>query len=189
MTEIDNSGVDQPKGISRRTVTKAMAWSVPAVAVAASVPAYAASPGIITLDGRACKLPGRSNDTYKGYAFGIIVTNPYNVPITVTITNIELGGSTLAPFTIVNLDGCTLVGTSGVVPAMTTLDNLVVLTSDAADSANDILSANYTITGGPGGSEEISAAVPVTPPVNGASCDDFTTAEKDCLETFVVPAT
>ncbi|BDZ64692.1 hypothetical protein [Agromyces mangrovi Wang et al. 2018] len=186
MTEFDNSGVDQPKGISRRTVTKAMAWSVPAVAVAASVPAYAASPGIITLDGRACKLPGNSNDTYKGYAFGIIATNPFNVPITVTINSIALGGSSLAPFTIINLDTCTEIGVSGVIPAMTTLDNLVVLTADAQNSQNNTLTANYTITGGPGGNEDISAAVPVTPPINGAVCRAFSTAEKDCLALFVL---
>ena len=40
MSELDQP---TPKGISRRTVAKAMAWSVPVVAVAAAVPAYAAS--------------------------------------------------------------------------------------------------------------------------------------------------
>ena len=42
---------DQKPGVSRRTVAKAMAWSVPAVALAVPAPAYAASPGIVTLDG------------------------------------------------------------------------------------------------------------------------------------------
>jgi hypothetical protein len=40
MTEIDKS---KPAGVSRRTVTKAMAWSVPAIAVAATTPMAAAS--------------------------------------------------------------------------------------------------------------------------------------------------
>lgn len=38
MTELDH-----PKGVSRRTVTKAMAWGLPAVALAAPIPAYAIS--------------------------------------------------------------------------------------------------------------------------------------------------
>ena len=38
-------GSETPKGVSRRTVTKAMAWAVPVIAVSAAVPAYAASKG------------------------------------------------------------------------------------------------------------------------------------------------
>ncbi|GAB3603033.1 hypothetical protein [Microbacterium aureliae] len=80
MTE-QSSYPDQPaKGISRRTVTKAMAWSVPVVAVATAVPAYAASgggPSGVFIS--ACKQPGAScKKDYgfvKGYTFVISITN------------------------------------------------------------------------------------------------------------------
>jgi hypothetical protein len=56
MTEIDAS---KPAGVSRRTVTKAMAWSVPAIAVAATAPAMAASPCVqFTLGPNSCKQAG-----------------------------------------------------------------------------------------------------------------------------------
>ena len=67
---------EKPGGVSRRTVTKAMAWAVPAIAIAAPVPAFAgASQGILRLEGTGCKLPGNSNDIYKGYAFNLTATN------------------------------------------------------------------------------------------------------------------
>ncbi|RXZ46231.1 hypothetical protein [Agromyces binzhouensis] len=77
-------------GVSRRTVAKAMAWSVPAVALAVPAPAYAASgPPPDVLVGVACKLPGNSVnqkcadifaqlpglDTEKAYAIPLLVTN------------------------------------------------------------------------------------------------------------------
>ncbi|WP_136707711.1 hypothetical protein [Agromyces sp. H66] len=48
-------------GVSRRTVTKAMAWAVPAVAVATTAPLAAASciPEL-TMSDRSCKCPGQS---------------------------------------------------------------------------------------------------------------------------------
>ena len=72
-------------GISRRTVTKAMAWSVPAIAVAAPIPAFAASgkkPRIIP--GPACKSPGGSGhcDWFKfGYGVNAQVINDSNKDI------------------------------------------------------------------------------------------------------------
>ncbi len=73
------SDLEEPKpGVSRRTVAKAMAWSVPAIALAVPTPAYAASPGFLTVTGDGCKLPGRATDVFKGYAFegSITTTRP-----------------------------------------------------------------------------------------------------------------
>jgi len=58
MGEVDNTG-----GVSRRTVTKAMAWAVPAVAVAATVPGAAAScvPVIVIDPGQSCKTANVNN--------------------------------------------------------------------------------------------------------------------------------
>ena len=71
------------KGISRRTVTKAMAWAVPVIAVAAPVPAFAVSGGIIEFSGDGCKLPGNSQDFYKGYIFRMTAQNDHRLPIEV----------------------------------------------------------------------------------------------------------
>lgn len=73
-------------GVSRRTVTKAMAWAVPAIAIAAPAPAFAASgppPQITVL--AACKQPGDSCDNkwgfIKGYTFVVKFTNVESQPI------------------------------------------------------------------------------------------------------------
>jgi hypothetical protein len=73
------SDLEEPKtGVTRRTVAKAMAWSVPAVALAVPAPAYAASGGPPTIQvGDACKLPGNScgNVFVKGYVFDVTISN------------------------------------------------------------------------------------------------------------------
>lgn len=67
---------DTRSGLSRRTLAKGAAWAVPAVAVAAAAPAYAASEGPIRLTGKACKLPGNSSPPYKqGYLYEATIRN------------------------------------------------------------------------------------------------------------------
>lgn len=67
---------EQKPGVSRRTVAKAMAWSVPAVALAVPAPAYAASPctPVPSFGGDSCKCPGGSTDVKFGYILQICVT-------------------------------------------------------------------------------------------------------------------
>ncbi|MFC4139884.1 MULTISPECIES: hypothetical protein [unclassified Microbacterium] len=86
----------EQSGISRRTVTKAMAWAVPAIAVAAPIPAFAASGPKPTLEhGPACKAPGGSvqgcESSFKfGYGVPVTITNPSNKDVwitSITITN------------------------------------------------------------------------------------------------------
>jgi hypothetical protein len=64
-------------GISRRTVTKGVAWSVPVVIVASAAPAMAASGGPPRIvKGPACKNPGNScRSRPKGYGFNAQVCN------------------------------------------------------------------------------------------------------------------
>lgn len=97
----------QKSGISRRTVTKAMAWAVPAIAIAAPAPAFAISgspPDVVI--GQACKLPGASNqgcagvyancpglDTDKAYAFPIQITNTDDQVIYITDVEITTAGT------------------------------------------------------------------------------------------------
>ncbi|GAA1058086.1 hypothetical protein GCM10017608_04890 [Agromyces luteolus] len=179
---------EQRPGVSRRTVAKAAAWSVPVVALAVSTPAYAASPGIITLTGLGCKLPGNSNSTYKGYAFKASIQNTFNVPITVTITSATLGGADLGGVAVVNLDTCVGTATSFVVPANSTFPQIAIVTKEAPNSQNNTLTLMYDIDGGPGGSESVSSSVPAVPPLNGASCSEgaFTAAQKLCLASLII---
>jgi len=97
----------QKSGISRRTVTKAMAWAVPAIAIAAPTPAFAISgspPDVVA--GQACKLPGASINaqgcaglfalcsglvTDKAYAFPIRITNTDDQTIYITDVDITVG--------------------------------------------------------------------------------------------------
>ena len=51
---------------SRRSVVKGAAWAVPAVVVAAAAPTVAASAGLLTFTGKACKLPGNSQSHLQG---------------------------------------------------------------------------------------------------------------------------
>lgn len=84
------SEFDTVDGVSRRTVTKAMAWAVPAVAVAASVPLAAASPIVTITDaGDACKLPGNSCSSAgwsKGYLQPLQICNNSTQTLTVEIS-------------------------------------------------------------------------------------------------------
>lgn len=181
---------EQPTGgISRRTVTKAMAWAVPAIAIAAPVPAFAASGGSFDLSGLGCKLPGNSNSTYKGYAFRLSITNTTNNAITLNVTEIKLGTTNLGAVKIVNLDTGNSQVNPFLIPANTSYPNLALLTSNAANSANGTLSVTYTIDGG-NTFTTVTATVTAAPPINGASCSTFTAAEKVTINSAIggVPA-
>lgn len=174
---------DEKTGISRRTVTKAMAWAVPVIAIAAPAPAFAASPGIISFTGAGCKLPGNSNDVYKGYAFRMSATNTTPDDITVTITDATLNGEDLGSVTVVDLNTCTVLGNPFVIPAGTTLSNLALITSDAPSSQQGELAVDFTVSGGNGGGEA-TAEVSSVPPIQGASCTAFSSAERDCINSI-----
>lgn len=80
---------------SRRSVVKGAAWAVPVVAVAAGAPAMAASQGLLSFTGLACKLPGNSGELLKGYVFELnannaLGRNPYD-SVTV-ITSVAING-------------------------------------------------------------------------------------------------
>jgi hypothetical protein len=174
------SDLEEPKpGISRRTVAKAAAWSVPAIALAVSTPAYAASPGFITLTGDGCKLPGKATDVFKGYAFEGTVSNTTNAAVTISITDITLNNADLGSVTVVDLDSCTELGDSFVLGAGTEDLRIAVLTQGAGNSANGTLLLSYTVSGTP---DQVTAQADAAPPiVGGGACTTFSAAEKLCL--------
>lgn len=76
------SDIEQQKGVSRRTVTKAMAWAAPAVAVAATIPIAAASvcEPIFSYGGGSCKCPGEGNNV-KQYYLSICASDASGCPL------------------------------------------------------------------------------------------------------------
>ena len=79
--------------ISRRTVTRGVAWSAPIAAVAYAAPAFAASqPVTVTPCGSACKHPG-SGQNKKTYHFTFcFATNTALAGNTVTLTSMTIVG-------------------------------------------------------------------------------------------------
>lgn len=98
----DQEKAGEPTGISRRTVTKAAVWAVPAIAVATAIPiASASQPVTATQTGPGCKLPGNSCGApyTKGYlaTLSVCATLPAssNQPITFTLpSSVDLTFST-----------------------------------------------------------------------------------------------
>lgn len=78
-------------GISRRTVAKAMAWSVPAIAIAAPAPAFASSDLVTISPGVGCKAPGQGQNCAawdKGYILSFVVNNEHDHAITLTFSDL-----------------------------------------------------------------------------------------------------
>lgn len=168
MSDIEESGASTPQGVSRRTVTKAMAWAVPAVAVAAAAPAFAASgtPPVITA-GAACKLPGNSCKTLppKGYQVPATVYNP-DPTKTIYITGISIANNT-----------CGNILTPAVQPPLPITVNPgdtinVTFVANANNSANQSCSFDFEVTWGHAadGSDHdhspitVHVVIPSTPP-------------------------
>ena len=79
----------EQKQISRRTVAKGIAWSVPAITLASALPAHAVSGVIIpSALGSACKHPGNP----KYYHFQFAFTNTSTDDITVSLTSMTVNG-------------------------------------------------------------------------------------------------
>ncbi|GAA1469574.1 hypothetical protein [Microbacterium thalassium] len=158
----ESSSPPDKRGVSRRTVTSAMAWAVPAIAVAAPVAAVAASgPPPSVLVGVACKLPGSSlsrcppeiaqgifaGDFEKAFALPLQVTNTTNKPIvlkpSITVTNVRDGnGNPTIPFNVQGIypDYCTPIDPGE------SVDVLIFANSD--NSANDDVYADVTVPWG-----------------------------------------
>lgn len=154
------------EGISRRTVTKAMAWALPAIAVAAPIPAFAASGQIPTITpGTACKAPGNScNPIVKGYSVPATVNNPSNKTIYVTaiVINVNTSGIAFGLNPIPALPWT--------VPAGGSLD--VNFNATSGNSANLDFQLGFSVTWGHeiDGSDmdhapiQVTVTVPATPP-------------------------
>lgn len=125
--------------------------------VASAAPAVAASPGFLSFTGKACKLPGNSSDTFKGYVFELRANNKTG-PLpddAVTVINSVTVNGTATDF-LVDVrsesggDGSCTCGPCGGNPAheFCTPDGATqqVLIYTAAEPTGDSANANMCIT-------------------------------------------
>ena len=173
---------EQKPGVSRRTVAKAMAWSVPAVALAVPTPAYAASPGVIQLTGGRLQAAGKLGRLLQGLRVPGISPTRRTPRVTVTITGITLDGEDMGDVAIISLPpSCALLGTNTfVLPANTTIANVAFLTQDAASSENGTLVVTYTVEEDP---DQATATADGLPPIQGDTCREnvFSRADAACM--------
>lgn len=150
-------------GVSRRTVTKAMAWSVPAVALAVSAPAMAASPCIpvITFGAQSCKCPGNSDDYKFGYVLQLcaLVSNGCDIPEGSSVTITAIKNNSNKPLTPVNGAGYPIT-----VPVSTTCSTTPILF--VSESSASTLIVTYSVDGGASQVVELPA-----PPQECAECN------------------
>lgn len=141
-------------GVSRRTLSKGVAWAVPAVAVVAASPAYAVSgspPDVLV--GVACKLPGNSQgdceelfeglpglDPSKAFAIPLLITNNTDKDI-VLKPSITIASDGLA-FTVVGVNPtyCTVIEPGDSVK--------VIVYANSDNSANQDVTIDLTIPWG-----------------------------------------
>jgi hypothetical protein len=153
---MSDSGDQRSTPPSRRSVVKGAAWSVPAIIAAAPAPAIAASIGALSFTGSACKLPGNSSDTYKGYVFELVATNtgaPGAVDTVTVITGVTVDGVIEPSFAVVaKNDPCSCSSCGGApsnhqfcTPANVSAQRVLLYTGGAASgtSANTEVCLTY----------------------------------------------
>jgi hypothetical protein len=196
-----SSTAGAPNNISRRRVVAGAAWSVPAVVVASSAPAVAASRGPLEFTGGACKLPGNANDIFKGYVFELIATNttgPFPTTGVTVITDVRINNVAVTGFQVY-VQSTTPITPGGPVtgcpcgtctPSGATLCNsfctpdgttqrIFVYTNSQQNSQNTSFSLSYqryecgTCTAIDGAAVPITSGLLATPPATGGggSCN------------------
>ncbi len=182
------------RGLTRRRVVQGAAWSVPAIAIAAPIPAFAGvSQGLLEFTGQNCKLPGNSAiDPYtNGAVYMFRAVNTTATAATICITEIARTGQsfTSADVTVIRVSGtgtlCVDVGDCFVVPAnSSTLYALV--TKEWSNSANGALTASFTVDGvaAPPGTTDSDGLNPITSNPScaiGGSCTQISDALTKCI--------
>jgi hypothetical protein len=118
--------------ISRRTVTRGVAWSAPIAAIGVAAPAFASSPKpppVILGNVSGGKCPGQSTD----FAWGFVLPVKFSLPVkTFVVSNMTYNGE--------NVDPCEA-------PAGGAPSDLWSLAWDSTSSANGSGSGSGTFTG------------------------------------------
>lgn len=143
---------------SRRTVAKGVAWTVPAVAVASAMPAFASSPlPPVTPPtpnvGATCKHPGNScgkNGWTHAYRYEFCMTNKTANEVVVNFPKMDVNGKTQVP-----------IPTTITVPAGVTDYCFWILVNKQGNSANGqaTLYYNYEYTDDDGETHKVDSSV------------------------------
>jgi hypothetical protein len=159
-------------GISRRTVVKGAAWSVPAIVVATAAPAMAATPIVTIGVGLACKHPGAGDE--KHYHFELTVTNNGGATTTVTITEMVLVPTSGQDVTFTEPAPFTVGAHSS--------ECIVVDSNITTNSSNGTLLVSYEFTLEGGGTGTFEAAIDVgsLPPCHPLGVPDYPHAGYTC---------
>lgn len=172
---------------TRRTLVKGAAWSVPVVAMGAQAAAADVTcspnscPTVVTFSGNACKLPGNSQDIYKGYRFELVATNQSTTDVVVTINSVTVANVTEPSYEVYAACGdasCTCSQCNGIcVPAGTTIRLHVDTANPSGNSQNTEFAITYSVSECGPECTVVVANVPrssgpnSTPPVQGGKCN------------------
>lgn len=149
MEEQQKSG----RGIRRRTLVAGTAWAVPAVTIAAPAMAYQLSGNLVSATGIAAKLQGNSccagqgpDCPYfkQGYRYYFLVSNPPGKDACIDITEVKIGGVSVATYQVWLDDNTLATGCCG----RPTLHSFTVANSTSRTIAVDVdydSSANTTV--------------------------------------------
>lgn len=175
-------------GVSRRTLAKGAAWSVPAAAVIAVAPSVAASPQTptVTATDTACKLPGASCQSTvgvtKGYGVGVVICASEDTVFTFGPASVSMDGAPATTWTVgpnpltITKDGCATV-TLGI--------------QGEPNSKNVQLNGSFTYTwttsDGDTGTGKVEFHAPSTPPCNNCSVVGATEATTQKVEPVAEP--
>lgn len=191
------SGDTKASGVrpTRRTVVKGAAWAVPAVVVANATPALAASPGVVSLTGLNCKLPGSSSPWSDGAVFLATINNDTAATVTVSITSFQRGDAiqTGSDIAVVKLSatpaGNCCVNLSNVFTVGPGSGTYAIITKNWGDSGTAPLLVNYSVndieqnpaTGSGSGLNPLTS----NPQCGiGGSCS-YTEAQSQCILTAI----
>lgn len=176
--------------ISRRTVAKGAAWSVPVLMMASATPAFAGSGGIVRLTGGGCKLPGNGTGVYKGYVFALTLDNTAgSAAASIFINSVTLGTNSLGAAAVLDLAQCMIVSQPISVPAGEAKGPFALVTKDNLTSQNGTLTVSYTNGDSP---DSASVTASGLNPINqspaqgckvGGSCSTgvFTQDQQQCI--------
>ena len=100
---------------------------------------------------------------FKGYAFEATISNTTTASVTIAITDITLDGDDLGDVSCCpNLETCTTLGSTFVVPAGTINQRVAIITQGAGNSSNGTLIITCTVDGVP---DQVTVQADAAPPI------------------------
>lgn len=140
------------RGISRRSITKGVAWAAPVVAVAAAAPIAAAShhepPEPTEIPGLSCKSPGQSAALGWGYYGAFTINNTTNAPITYTFTSfVAADGTNLSGIQVMSASSTSWAGEDATITVPANTNATYWIRAYGTDSSSTSFTVSYTVNG------------------------------------------